>query len=97
MKGIKFVAVLTCVGLLALGLITPCFAQSTFGQKLGPQSSQPSGDLATNSNQEPKEPVKQAPSASFGQKLGPQSSQPSGDLATNSGAKSAGPPAGGED
>ena len=49
MKGIKFVAVLTCVGLLALGLITPCFAQSTFGQKLGPQSSQPSGDLATNS------------------------------------------------
>jgi len=27
----------------------PCLAQSTFGQKLGPHSSQPSGDMATDS------------------------------------------------
>ena len=81
--------------MLALGLAAQCFAQSTFGQKLGPQSSQPSGDLATNTNQGPKEPVKQTPPASFGVKLGPQSSQPSGDQATNSGgAQSAEPAAG---
>ena len=46
----KFLAVLSSVGILALGLTTQCLAQSTFGQKPGPQSSQPSGDLATNSN-----------------------------------------------
>ena len=90
MKAVKFLAVMVSVGVLALCLTTQCLAQSTFGQKLGPQSSQPSGDLATNP-QKPKESVKQTPPPSFGVKLGPQSSQASGDQATNSGGgKSAG-------
>lgn len=94
MRAMKLIAVLVSVGILALGLTTQCFAQSTFGQKLGPQSSQPSGDMAKN-QQESKEPVKKTPPASFGVKLGPQSSQPAGDMATNSGGKSAKPSAGG--
>ena len=49
MKAVKFIVVLVSVGILALGLTTQCFAQGTFGQKPGPQSSQPSGDMATNS------------------------------------------------
>ena len=98
MKAVKFIAVLLSVGIFALGLTTQCFAQSTFGQKTGPQSSQPSGDLATNTNKGPKEPAKEKPAASFGQKPGPQSSQPSGDLATNpGGGKSLGPAAGAGD
>jgi len=93
MKAVKLIAVLLSVGILALGLATHCLAQSSFGQKLGPQSSQPSGDMAKN-KQESKESVKQTPPASFGVKVGPQSSQPSGDMATNSGGpKSAGPAA----
>ena len=94
MKTVKFIGVLLSVGIFALGLMTPCLAQSTFGQKLGPQSSQSSGDLAKNS-QAPEESVKKTSPASFGVKLGPQSSQSSGDLATNAGGKSAGPSAGG--
>ena len=94
MRGIKFIGVLLSVGILALGLTTRCFAQSAFGQKLGPQSSQPAGDMAKN-KQESKESGKPTAPASFGVKLGPQSSQPSGDMATNSGgAKSAEPAAG---
>jgi hypothetical protein len=83
MKSVKFIAVLLSVGILALGLTTQRLAQSTFGQKPGPQSSQPSGDTAKNKQEEPEESVKQKPAASFGQKLGPQSSQLIGDLATN--------------
>jgi len=48
-KSVRFIAALLTVGILALGLTTQCPAQSTFGRKLGPQSSQPGGDLAANS------------------------------------------------
>ncbi len=54
----------------------------SFGQKLGPQGSQPSGDLSTNA-QKGATPPSTKPAPSFGQKLGPQGSQPSGDLSTN--------------
>jgi len=77
-RTIKFIAVLAFVGIFVVGLTTAGFAQ--FGQKLGPQPSQASGDLATNT-QGPEGSA--PPAASFGQKLGPQPSQSSGDLSTN--------------
>jgi len=57
---------------------------SSFGQKLGVQGSNPSGDLSKNTQGAPGQAK---PASSFGQKLGVQGSNPSGDLATNSSGK----------
>ena len=78
-KGIKIVAVLAFVGIFVVGLTTAGIAQQ-FGQKMGPQGSQPSGDLSKNT-QGQEGATKPAPA--FGVKVGPQGSQPSGDMATN--------------
>jgi hypothetical protein len=80
-RGLKWVAVLAFVGILALGLATLSLAQDqNFGKKLGTQGSQESGDLTKNKAQA-KAP--ESGSSSFGKKLGTQGSQESGDLSKN--------------
>jgi len=78
-KTMKFLAVITFVGIFALGFITPGFSQ-TSGVPLGVKGSNPSGDLT-------KSGVTATPTqeggSSFGTPLGVKGSNPSGDLSKN--------------
>ena len=78
-RGMKAAAVLAFIFIFTVGLATVSFAQ--FGQKLGVQGPQPSGDLSQNSQGDQ---GTSQPASSFGVKNGMQGPQSSGDLATNS-------------